>query len=134
MNSFFWGGGFEAMFILVFALVIGMFVLTAVKGIGQWNKNNQSPRLDVTATVAAKRTRVSRHQHTNAGDITGAHGFHTTSSTSYYVTFQVESGDRMEFSVNGTEYGLLAEGDKGTLSFQGTRYLGFDRQAADELA
>lgn len=134
MNSFFWGGGFEAVFMLVFSLVIGMFVLTAVKGIGQWNKNNQSPRLDVTATVAARRTRVSQHQHANAGDITGAHGFHTTSSTSYYVTFQVESGDRMEFLVNGTQYGLLAEGDKGKLSFQGTRYLGFERRSADELA
>ena len=31
--------------------------------------------------------------------------------TSYYVTFQVESGDRMELSVSGREYGMLAEGD-----------------------
>lgn len=41
----------------------------------------------------------------------------------YYATFQVESGDRMELSVSGTEYGLLAEGDMGKLTFQGTRYL-----------
>ena len=47
--------------------------------------------------------------------------------TSYYVTFQVESGDRMEFSVSGAEYGMLIEGDRGRLSFQGTRYLGFER-------
>ena len=55
------------------------------------------------------------------------HGFHSTISTSYYATFQVESGDRMELSVTGTEYGLLAEGDRGKLTFQGTRYLGFER-------
>ena len=48
-------------------------------------------------------------------------------STSYYVTFQVESGDRMEFAVTGAEYGLLIEGDQGALTFQGTRYLGFQR-------
>ena len=48
-----------------------------------------------------------------------------TTSTRYYVTFQVESGDRMEFSVSGREYGLLVEGDTGRLTFQGTRYLGF---------
>lgn len=48
-------------------------------------------------------------------------------STRYYVTFQVESGDRMEFSVTGLEYGMLAEGDIGKLTFQGTRYLSFER-------
>lgn len=34
----------------------------------------------------------------------------------------------MEFSVGGSDYGLLAEGDIGKLSFQGTRYLGFERR------
>ena len=48
-----------------------------------------------------------------------------THSTWYYATFQVESGDRMEFSASGREYGLLVEGDTGRLTFQGTRYLGF---------
>ena len=43
------------------------------------------------------------------------------------MTFQVESGDRMEFHITGQDYGLLVEGDKGNLSFQGTRYLGFER-------
>ena len=92
MDSFFWGGGFEVIFSLMSVIVIGMFIVVAVKGIGQWNKNNQSPRLTVPASVTAKRTNVSRHQHANAGDVTGAHGFHSTSTTSYYVTFQVESG------------------------------------------
>ena len=45
----------------------------------------------------------------------------------YYVTFQMESGDRMEFQVSGIEYGMLAEGDTGELTFQGTRYLAFER-------
>ena len=48
--------------------------------------------------------------------------------TWYYATFQVESGDRMEFAVDGMEYGMLAEGDMGKLSFQGTRYLSFERE------
>ena len=52
---------------------------------------------------------------------------HTHTSTRYYVTFQVESGDRMELSVSGPEYGMLAEGDRGELTFQGTRYLSFER-------
>ena len=99
----------------------------AVKGIGQWNKNNHSPRLTVDARVVAKRMDVTHHHHPNAGDATGAHGYSATSSTSYYATFEVESGDRMELALSGGEYGLLAEGDRGRLSFQGTRYLGFER-------
>jgi hypothetical protein len=53
---------------------------------------------------------------------------HTSSSTTYYVTFEVESGDRMELKMTGEQFGLIAEGDKGRLTFQGTRYLGFDRK------
>lgn len=113
--------------IIVFVIVIGSFVVTAARGISQWSKNNASPRLTVEAAVVGKRMDVTHHQHANAGDQTGAHGYHTTSSTTYYVTFQVESGDRMEFSVDGAEYGMLIEGDRGRLSFQGTRYLGFER-------
>jgi len=121
------GGGFEIMFTLIFITVFGLIIFTIIGGIGEWNKNNQSPRLTVEASIVAKRTHVSRHTHHNAGDITGAHGTHMTSSTSYYVTFQVESGDRMELSVKSSEYGMLAEGDSGRLTFQGTRFLGFER-------
>ena len=117
-------GLFEIMFTLVFALVFGIFIVTAVKGLSQWNKNNHSPRLTVPATVVAKRTNVSRHHH--AGSST--HMAHTSTSTTYYVTFQVASGDRMELCVRGYEYGMLVEGDYGDLSFQGTRYLGFARK------
>ena len=56
---------------------------------------------------------------------------HTSRSTSYYVTFEVESGDRLELRISGSEYGLLAEGDFGMLTFQGTRYLSFDRTARE---
>ena len=113
--------GFNFMFSLVFIIVIGFFVVGAIKGISQWNKNNNSPRLTVSATVVSKRTNVSHH---HAG--TDHHHHHT--STSYYVTFQVDSGDRMELHMSGNEYGLLVEGDQGMLSFQGPRYLGFERQ------
>ena len=106
----------------MFFLILGMFVFAFVKGISEWNKNNHSPRLIVEATVVAKRNHVSHH-HNNHG--TGAG--HSSSTTSYYVTFEVETGDRMELQVRGSEFGLLVEGDYGKLMFQGTRYLGFER-------
>lgn len=113
---------FPIIFILVFGMVIFVFVSTAVKGIKENRANNASPRLTVDAKVVAKRTNVSHHHH--AGDVGG---MHSGTSTSYYATFEVESGDRMELRLSGREYGLLAEGDTGRLSFQGTRYLGFER-------
>ena len=119
------GTGFNIMGVfvtLMFVVVFGLFIVVAVKGISQWNKNNHSPRLTVPATIVAKRTNVSHHHHHGG---TGMH--HTTYSTTYYVTFQVESGDRMELHVAGHEFGMLIEGDRGNLTFQGTRYLGFER-------
>ena len=120
-------GLFGVMFAVIFLLVISVFIVVFVKGISQWNRNNHSPRLTVPATVVSKRADVSHHHHANVGDAAGAHGYHTSTSTSYYVTFQVESGDRMELHMSGSEYGLLIEGDRGNLTFQGTRYLGFER-------
>ena len=56
------------------------------------------------------------------------HGYSTIFSILYSVTFELDSGDRMEFSMSGSDYGMLIEGDVGTLNFQGTRYLGFERK------
>jgi hypothetical protein len=77
----------------------------------------------VDATVVSKRSSVS-HYHHNSG---ANNPSYMSSSTTYYVTFQVASGDRMEFMVRDTEYGMLVEQDTGKLTFQGTRYLGFER-------
>ena len=117
--------GFAQVFIFaVFAIVIVSFIAAAVKGIVTWHKNNNSPRLTVNAAVVSKRqnTTVLHHHDSNTG------GMHNRSSTTYYATFQFDSGDRLELCVSGGEYGLLAEGDVGELTFQGTRYLSFERQ------
>lgn len=119
----------DMLFPIIFLLVFIMVISTFAKGIATWHKNNNSPRLTVPARIVGKRQNTTHNNQPNAGDISGEHGFHTTSSTSYYITFQVESGDRMELSVSGEEYGMLAEGDTGKLTFQGTRYLDFDRNA-----
>jgi sensor histidine kinase regulating citrate/malate metabolism len=114
--------GFQIMnllFPIVFIAVFAIVIVTLIRNIGQWNKNNHSPRLTVDAQVVSKRTSVTRN--------VAAANQAPISSTSYYVTFQVASGDRIEFHVHGREYGMLAEGDQGRLSFQGTRYLSFER-------
>ena len=115
-------GMFQIMFFIVFGLAISTVLISLIKGVKEWNKNNHSPRLTVPATVVTKRTDITRRR---SGGTNGHHHYHT--STNYYVTFEVESGDRMELHLSGPEFGLLVEGDEGKLSFQGTRYLGFER-------
>lgn len=114
--------GVGIIFSVIFIFAFGIIIFGVIKGIMQWDKNNHSPRLTVAARIVAKRTQVSNTHHN-----TGTGTMHMSSFTSYYVTFQVESKDRIELRVNSEEYGMLAEGDFGRLSFQGTRYLGFER-------
>ena len=117
----------QVIMLLVFVLVLGSIIVTLIRGVGEWNKNNQSPKLSVPAKVVSRRTAVSHHHHHQGNGM-----YHTHTATSYYATFQVESGDRIEFLVSGTEYGMLAEGDSGELTFQGTRYLNFQRNESAE--
>ena len=99
---------------VIFVIVISIIFISAVKGISQWSQNNQSPTLNVRAKVLGKRTSVKG-------------GGETRAYSHYYITFGVESGDRMELKVKDSDYGMLVEGDEGELTFQGTRYLGFER-------
>ena len=109
---------FSFIFPILFLLFMGMFFFALISNLRTWNKNNHSPRLTVPATVVAKRTDVSHSSSANAGDVSGAHGYDTSTFTSYYVTFQVESGDRMEFEVDGSAYGPLKPKIAGALKTQ----------------
>ena len=102
------------LFVVLFFI---LFFAVIAKNIAQWFKNENSPRLTVPAVIVDKQ-RKTHHHHS------GGHHHHTHS---YHVTFQVESGDRMEHKVIRSEYDMLLVGDRGRVSFQGTRYLGFER-------
>ena len=105
--------------IVGFVFVFSTMIATMIRSAKAYRRNNASPVLTVEALVTAKRMDV------HGADVERAS--HRTSSTAYYVTFEVESGDRMEFLMDGSEYGMLREGDKGRPTFQGTRYRSFER-------
>ena len=111
---------FPIIFSIMFLLIAGVIVFTIIRGFSQWSKNNHSPRLTVQATVVAKRHHTSHHHHS-----TEIHMHH--SSTSYYATFQVESGDRMELLITRTQFVYLVEGNIGLLSCHGARISSFSR-------
>jgi hypothetical protein len=77
-------------------------------------RNRASPLLSREAQIVGKRQNVRG-------------GSETSTTTSYYLTFEFTDGSRKEFGVTGEEYGLLAEGDRGMLQSQGTWYKGFNR-------
>lgn len=122
----FGGGMFTIVPVIVmigFVVIFGLMITRSIQGAKQWKRNNESPVLTVNATVVAKRADVSHHHHNTGSDNMS----HMSSSTTYYATFEVLSGDRMELKVRDTEYGMLVENDVGRLTFQGTRYMGFER-------
>jgi len=107
---------FASLFIsITFFIVFGTFAFFILNGIRQWAKNNNSPELTVPAKIVTKRT-----------DTRGGSG-NSSAHTSYYVTFEVQSGDRIELKLDGRNYGQLAEYDFGILTFQGTRFKAFER-------
>lgn len=105
-------------FIAVFAVII----VGIVRNAKEWSDNNNSPEETADAEVVAKRADVSHYHHNTGDDL-----HHNSSSTTYFVTFEFSDRSRKEFKLRDKEYGMLVEGDKGRLKYQGTRYLGFER-------
>ena len=108
----FYGSLMPVFSLAIFGLAFGIIISTLVKNGRQNRKNDASPRLSSEATVVTKRTHVW-----------GDH-----SRTTYFATFQFESGDRLELEIPRDRFGYLVEGDKGKLHFQGTRFLNFEQQ------
>lgn len=101
---------------IIFAVVIIGFIFTIGKGIQQHASNKAKPVETVPARIVTKRP----HTWGGSGD-SAAH-------TSYYVTFELENGERLELPVGGEFYGMNAEGDVGMLTHQGTYLLSFERE------
>ena len=105
---------FPIMFIMTFVVIMFVLLSSLHKEFRQKRFNRNAPQLKVSAGVVVKRTSVSHHNN--------------FASTHYYVTFEVESGYRMEFAVDGPVYGMLAEGDVGSLTFKGSEFVDFVRK------
>lgn len=106
-------------------LVLFMFLVIIGGGISQWVKNNNSPRETVKARVVDKKSEVTYIQQEQNGMMTN------TPQWSYYIVFEFENSDGKKvvkkMVVSGKEYKRICEGDCGDLTFQGTRYIGFEK-------
>mgnify|MGYP003869362593 CR=1 FL=1 len=116
-----WMFDFTGTVIPIFLVVmVGIIAVSAGRGILQWSRNNSSPLLTVPARIVSKRSEIRQQQQDE--------GISSRTTTTYYLTYELPGGKRMEFRVDGHEFGVSAEGDTGSLSYQGTRYHGFQRQ------
>ena len=109
-----------AVFVILLAVVIG-------RGLFVWIRNNNSPRQTENAKVVSKRMKVTGHGGTVMRNSSTINHVNSSTYTNYFVTFELDNGKRVELGMKDAEYGMLAEGDRGQLTFQGTRYLGFER-------
>lgn len=97
---------------------LALFIYIIGKNIAQWIKNENSPILTKHARVVAMRRKTHHHNHNG----------HMHLSHTYHITFELETGERMELRVKRAQYHELEEGDRGTLTWQGTRYLYFEER------
>lgn len=82
-----------------------------IRHVAQNAANARAPVAERQAKVVTKRT-----------EVWGDH-----SRTYYHVTFEFDGGERAEYQTSGEQFGLLVEGDAGTLATQGTAYRSFQR-------
>lgn len=108
-----YGSGLDILCLAVFFLALSALIVYLFQNFSQWQRDRNAPRLCVGADVVSKRS--DRHILPDDPPING----------DYFVTFEMESGDRMELRLPGHDFRRIAEGDFGRLTFQGSRYIAF---------
>lgn len=115
-------GSFQVFFVIILTVIVFGAIISAIN----YSKNASAPILQIRAKVVGKRTQVTGHTQMH-GHNGGSNMHHNSTSTRYYVTFELEDRQRMELSANGRQYGLLAEGDIGLLTYQREWFKDFER-------
>ncbi len=107
--------------------VIGVLAVIAVvilAGYLRQRQNNKSPYQSAEVKIVNLREEKQEFEPVVETAVTRGG---LSSVTEYYATFEKKNGEREEFHVSEQEYGFLHVGDKGKLTYQGSRYLGFDK-------
>ena len=109
---------------IMLVLIIAIFTAIFFRCIFEWTINKCSAMESVDAFVVAKQQGMIQQQIPNAGDATGGHGFTLQEQPWYKITFRMTDSTEKEFNVDDQSFRELKEGEKGILTYQGTRYLG----------
>ncbi len=117
--SFFLFFGIIFVGVILFTVVLLLLVrwVATSKQRQQRKLNLQSPILTAPARVVDERSAV----YGSSGQYGG------TTTTSYFATFELADGRRLEFEITGQQAGQLVVGDTGNITWQGTWLQGFQR-------
>ena len=121
--------GFDLQMEIMIVLIIAIFTAIFFRCIFEWTINKCSAMESVDAFVVAKQQGMIQQQIPNAGDATGGHGFTLQEQPWYKITFRMTDSTEKEFNVDNQSFRELKEGEKGILTYQGTRYLGFKKDS-----
>ena len=121
--------GFDLQMEIMLDLIIAIFTAIFFRCIFEWTINKCSAMESVDAFVVAKQQGMIQQQIPNAGDATGGHGFTLQEQPWYKITFRMTDSTEKEFNVDNQSFRELKEGEKGILTYQGTRYLGFKKDS-----
>lgn len=121
--------GFDLQMEIMLVLIIAIFTAIFFRCIFEWTINKCSAMESVDAFVVAKQQGMIQQQIPNAGDATGGHGFTLQEQSWYKITFRMSDNTEKEFNVDNQSFRELKEGEKGILTYQGTRYLGFKKDS-----
>lgn len=118
-NSEFIFGDSVIMFIIFFGIVIfsmiSAMIFNLLKNLQEIKCDNKVDIKKENVIIVNKRQSICAEED-------------NSTDNSYYMTFEDEEGERMEFSVSTKEHRYLVEGDIGILYYQGTEYLSFERK------
>lgn len=114
---------------LPFLLLIGALMVFSVyrllrsKEAEQWRADNNAPQKTVNATVVSKRRILENFRKRSHLSL------EPRSDPHYYATFRLDNGDEIELSLilHQGHYRTLEPGDRGSLTYQGKRYIGFEK-------
>lgn len=109
---------FRILTLLGFLALLGVILYAVAVWVMGWFRNSRSPKITVPAMVAAKRIRTIH---------LGSRGRGASTETVFYVRFEPENSGSMELLVSNGQFERLTEGDRGVLTFQGTRFLDFQK-------
>ena len=103
---------FPIIFIAFFTFVVIMIIKSAKRDAA----DRRAPRVEGRGTAVSKRTQVD--------------GTQSGASTEYFITIETEDGVRTELRSEASLYGIVAEGDRGVFTRQGSRIVGFVRDGS----
>lgn len=83
-----------------------------IRSLTEEGSDTDAPQSTEQVRVVAKRMQIwGNHAH-----------------TFYYATFELSDRKRIELRLSGADYGMLAEGDEGTLVYRGKQFVSFARR------